>query len=82
MDDFQIKFVFVQVEYFYRIHDPTTKNRQGNDAGTQYRSAVYYEDDEQKRIAEVCPAAARCVSIEPKATLVFGGVISRMSDSG
>jgi peptide-methionine (S)-S-oxide reductase len=42
-----------QVEYFYRIHDPTTPNRQGNDAGTQYRSAVFYEDDEQKRIAEV-----------------------------
>ena len=46
----------LQVEYFYRIHDPTTKNRQGNDAGTQYRSAIYYEDDEQKRIAEVCSA--------------------------
>ncbi|CAL8464614.1 g4149 [Coccomyxa elongata] len=40
------------VEYFYRIHDPTTKNRQGNDVGTQYRSAIYYEDDEQKRLAE------------------------------
>lgn len=43
----------LQVEYFYRIHDPTTKNRQGNDVGTQYRSAIYYEDDEQKRLAEV-----------------------------
>lgn len=41
------------MEYFYRIHDPTTKNRQGNDTGTQYRSAIFYEDDEQKRIAEV-----------------------------
>ncbi|KAK9838160.1 hypothetical protein WJX81_005294 [Elliptochloris bilobata] len=40
------------VEYFYRIHDPTTPNRQGNDVGTQYRSAVFYHDDEQKRIAE------------------------------
>ena len=43
-----------QVEYFYRIHDPTTPNRQGNDVGTQYRSAIFYHDDEQKRVAEVC----------------------------
>ena len=43
------------MEYFYRIHDPTTPNRQGNDMGTQYRSAIFYEDDEQKRIAEVTP---------------------------
>ena len=47
-----------QVEYFYRIHDPTTPNRQGNDVGTQYRSAIFYEDDEQKRIAEVRRACA------------------------
>ncbi|NBW86823.1 MAG: peptide-methionine (S)-S-oxide reductase, partial [Planctomycetia bacterium] len=33
-------------------HDPTTKNRQGADVGTQYRSGVFYHDDEQKRIAE------------------------------
>ena len=45
----------LQVEYFYRIHDPTTPNRQGNDMGTQYRSAIFYHDDEQKRIAEVWP---------------------------
>ena len=45
----------LQVEYFYRIHDPTTPNRQGNDQGTQYRSAIFYHDDEQKRIAEVHP---------------------------
>jgi peptide methionine sulfoxide reductase msrA/msrB len=38
--------------YFFRMHDPTTKNRQGNDVGTQYRSAVYYLDDEQRRLAE------------------------------
>lgn len=43
----------LQVEYFYRIHDPTTPNQQGNDRGTQYRSAIFYHDDEQKRVAEV-----------------------------
>lgn len=37
---------------FFRMHDPTTRNRQGNDVGTQYRSAIFYVDEEQKRIAE------------------------------
>ncbi|WP_435626553.1 peptide-methionine (S)-S-oxide reductase MsrA [Candidatus Ferrigenium straubiae] len=37
---------------FFRMHDPTTKNRQGNDFGTQYRSAIFYVGEEQKRTAE------------------------------
>src|SRR4051794_40153549 len=37
---------------FFAIHDPTTLNRQGNDVGTQYRSAIYYHSPEQKRVAE------------------------------
>jgi peptide-methionine (S)-S-oxide reductase len=40
------------LEFFFQIHDPTTKNRQGNDVGTSYRSAIFYLDDEQKRVAE------------------------------
>ncbi|MCB1447593.1 MAG: peptide-methionine (S)-S-oxide reductase MsrA [Rhizobiaceae bacterium] len=39
------------LEFFFQIHDPTTKNRQGNDLGPGYRSAIYYENDEQKRVA-------------------------------
>ena len=40
------------LEFFFQIHDPSTKNRQGNDQGTSYRSAIYYTSDEQKRVAE------------------------------
>jgi peptide-methionine (S)-S-oxide reductase len=40
------------LEFFFQIHDPTTKNRQGNDVGTSYRSAIFYTGDEQKRVAE------------------------------
>ena len=40
------------LEFFFQIHDPSTKNRQGNDKGMSYRSAIYYTSDEQKRVAE------------------------------
>jgi peptide-methionine (S)-S-oxide reductase len=40
------------LEFFFQIHDPSTRNRQGNDVGSDYRSAIFYTSDEQKRIAE------------------------------
>lgn len=40
------------LELFFKMHDPTTKDRQGNDKGTQYRSAIFYQDEAQKKVAE------------------------------
>ena len=40
------------LKVFWESHDPTTKNRQGNDVGTQYRSIIFYSDDNQRKIAE------------------------------
>ena len=54
----QITYDPAQIEFrelldiFFATHDPTTLNRQGNDVGTQYRSVVFYHDEEQKAIAE------------------------------
>ncbi|WP_461077771.1 peptide-methionine (S)-S-oxide reductase MsrA [Spirosoma flavus] len=44
------------LEAFFRSHDPTTLNRQGNDVGTQYRSVIFYHNDEQKQLAETAKA--------------------------
>ncbi len=44
------------LEVFWKTHDPTTKNRQGNDVGPQYRSVVFYHDAEQKKLAETYKA--------------------------
>ncbi len=41
---------------FWKTHDPTTRNRQGNDIGPQYRSVVFYHDDRQRQLAEACKA--------------------------
>jgi len=40
------------LRYFFRLHDPTTPNRQGNDIGSQYRSAIFVHDDTQREVAE------------------------------
>jgi peptide-methionine (S)-S-oxide reductase len=40
------------LEFFFQIHDPSTRNRQGNDYGSSYRSAIFYTSDEQRRVAE------------------------------
>ncbi|MDQ3321631.1 MAG: peptide-methionine (S)-S-oxide reductase MsrA, partial [Acidobacteriota bacterium] len=54
----QIKFDSQTVSFkdilrvFFTVHDPTTLNRQGNDVGSSYRSAIFYHSDEQKRVAE------------------------------
>ena len=48
-----LKISYRQIlEYFFQIHDPTTLDRQGNDIGSSYRSAIFYTNDEQRRIAE------------------------------
>ena len=46
------------LHFFFKMHDPTTLNRQGNDTGTSYRSAIFYHSEEQKRIAEKVKALA------------------------
>lgn len=51
-DPAKISFAELTEKWFFRIHDPTTKNRQGNDIGTQYRSAIFYTTEEQKTVAE------------------------------
>ena len=54
--------------WFWDLHDPTTLNRQGNDAGTQYRSAIFYHSDEQKKTAEASKAAAQANFKDPIVT--------------
>ena len=57
---------------FFEIHDPTTLNQQGNDVGTQYRSAIFYHSEEQRRIAEeVIAGIADVVVTEVTAASTF-----------
>ncbi len=51
-DPKQLSFADLLEKWFFKMHDPTTKDRQGNDVGTQYRSAIFVSSDEQRRVAE------------------------------
>src|ERR1700744_1681666 len=64
------------LEFFFQIHDPTTKDRQGNDRGTSYRSAIFYVDDEQKRIALDTIADVEASGLWP------GKVVTEVSPAG
>jgi methionine-S-sulfoxide reductase len=58
------------LDFFFRLHDPTTANRQGNDIGTQYRSAIFYHDDTQRTAAERAIKRAQSKWPRPIATEV------------
>ncbi|MEU5463765.1 peptide-methionine (S)-S-oxide reductase MsrA [Streptomyces althioticus] len=64
------------LEYFFQIHDPSTKNRQGNDIGMSYRSAIFYYDDEQKRVAEETIADVDASGLWP------GKVVTEVTPAG
>jgi len=64
------------LEFFFQIHDPTTKDRQGNDRGASYRSAIFYTDDEQKRIALDTIADVEASGLWP------GKVVTEVSPAG
>src|SRR5271163_2750847 len=53
------------LELFFQIHDPTTRNRQGNDFGASYRSAIFYTDEEQRKVAEDTIADVEASSLWP-----------------
>jgi len=53
------------LEVFWRVHDPTTRNRQGGDVGSQYRSIILYRDQEQRRVAEASRDAAQASGLWP-----------------
>ncbi len=64
------------LEFFFQIHDPSTPNRQGNDRGPSYRSAIFYTSDEQKRVAEDTIADVNASGLWP------GKVVTEVAPAG
>ncbi|KKL51212.1 hypothetical protein LCGC14_2297750 [marine sediment metagenome] len=64
------------LEFFFQIHDPTTRDRQGNDRGMSYRSAIYYVDDAQRQIAEDTVADVEASGLWP------GKVVTELAPVG
>jgi peptide-methionine (S)-S-oxide reductase len=64
------------LEVFWKTHDPTTLNRQGNDVGTQYRSVIFYHDDNQRQLAEKYKAALDASGAYPSA------IVTEISPAG
>ncbi|AYD01913.1 peptide-methionine (S)-S-oxide reductase MsrA [Neorhizobium sp. NCHU2750] len=64
------------LEFFFQIHDPSTLNRQGNDLGTSYRSAIFYTNEEQKAVAEETIADVDASGIWP------GKVVTEVTPAG
>ncbi len=64
------------LEFFFQIHDPTTPNRQGNDRGTSYRSAIYYTSEEQRLTAQDTIADVNASGIWP------GKVVTEVAPAG
>jgi peptide-methionine (S)-S-oxide reductase len=64
------------LEYFFQIHDPTTRNRQGNDVGASYRSAIYYTSDAQREAAEEAIADVDASGLWP------GKVVTEVEPAG
>jgi peptide-methionine (S)-S-oxide reductase len=62
--------------FFFQIHDPTTRNRQGNDIGASYRSAIFVVDDEQRRVAEDTVADVEASGLWP------GPVVTEIAPAG
>jgi peptide-methionine (S)-S-oxide reductase len=64
------------LEFFFQIHDPTTRNRQGNDVGTSYRSAIFYLNDAQRLVAEDTIADVEASGLWP------GKVVTEVTPAG
>lgn len=64
------------LEFFFQIHDPTTRDRQGNDLGASYRSAIYYTSDEQRRVAQETMADVDASGLWP------GKVVTELAPAG